>query len=89
MRGAVLCREGLLWEIGRVRRPTPCNFWWVSLVFTPRSLGVHARLKGAEPPLAFFVFSPLKGLFWDAIEVMALVTGGRSVTGCYEVFLER
>ena len=46
-------------------------------------------MKGAEPPLAFFVLSPLKGLFWDAIEVMALVTGGRSVTGCYEVFLER
>ena len=62
--------------------------WRVSLVFTPCSVGVHARLKGAEPPLAFFVFSPLKGLFWDAIEVMALVTSGRSVTGCYEVFLK-
>ena len=89
MRGIVLCREGFLWEIGRVRRPTPTVLWRVSLVFTPRSLGVHARLKGAEPPLAFFVFFPLKGLFWDAIEVMALVTGGRSVAGCYEVFLER
>ena len=46
-------------------------------------------MKRAEPPLFVFFVSPLKGLFWKVIEVMALVTGGRSVTGCYEVFLER
>ena len=69
--------------------PLFAAFWSISLVFTLCSCGVYAGLKRAEPPLFVFLVSPLKGLFWEAIEVMVLITGGRSVTGCYEVFLER